>query len=245
MVVLPDPVGPVTRMMPSLADSRLRIARLLLRVHAERVQAQHGGALAQHPDDDLLAQRGRQGRDAEVHRLAVHRDPGAAVLRPEPVGDVESGHDLDAGDQRQPGVARDLHHLPQHAVDAVAHHHAALDRLDVDVARPAGDPVGEHDVHQPDDRAAGSASSALAAASSSSSSSLTSKLPPIPSSSRFTASSPRYISSMPLPDRGRGAEQHPDFSPGRERQHLLGVDVERVGGRHLEEGIGLAAPARR
>ena len=50
------------------------------------------------------------------------------------------------------GVPRDLHDLAQHAVDAVADDHPALDRLDVDVAGPAGDAVGEHHVHQPDDR---------------------------------------------------------------------------------------------
>ena len=44
----------------------------------------------------------------------------------------------------------------------------------------------------------------------------------------------------PLADRRRGPEQHANLAPGRERQHLLGVDVERVGGGHLEVGIGLA-----
>ena len=125
---------------------------LLVLVHPERVEAQHRGALAQDPDHDLLAQRCRQGRDPEVHRLAVHRDASPAVLGPEAVGDVEPGHDLDAGDEGQARLARNLHDLPQHAVDAVAHHHAALDGLDVDVARPAGDAVRQHDVHQPDDR---------------------------------------------------------------------------------------------
>jgi hypothetical protein len=103
-------------------------------------------------DHDLLAQRGRQGRDPEVHGLAVDAHPGSAVLRPEPVGDVEPRHDLDARDERQAGVARDLHDLPEHAVDPVAHHDAALDGLHVDIARPAGDPVGQHHVDQADDR---------------------------------------------------------------------------------------------
>ena len=93
-----------------------------------------------------------QGGDAEVHRLAADGDAGAPVLRPQAVGDVEPGHDLDPGDEGQPGVPRDLHHLAQDAVDAVADRHPALDRLDVDVARPAGHAVGEHHVHQPDDR---------------------------------------------------------------------------------------------
>ena len=50
------------------------------------------------------------------------------------------------------GLARDRHRVAQHAVDAVAHHHHRLARLDVDVARPAGDAIGQQHVDQLDDR---------------------------------------------------------------------------------------------
>ncbi|HEX5633343.1 MAG TPA: ATPase, T2SS/T4P/T4SS family, partial [Gemmatimonadales bacterium] len=56
-------------------DERARIRALLVLVHPERIEAQHRGALAQDPDYYLLAQRGGQGRDPEVHRLAVDRHP--------------------------------------------------------------------------------------------------------------------------------------------------------------------------
>ena len=112
----------------------------------------------------------------------------AAVLRPEPVGDVEPGHDLDARDERKPGVPRDLHDLPQHAVDAVAHHDAAFDRLDVDVARPAGHAIGQHHVDQPDDRPLARLLGARGGLLLASLSSLTSKSPPMPSSRRLTTS---------------------------------------------------------
>ena len=41
-----------------------------------------------------------------------------------------------------------------------------------------------------------------------------------------------------LADLGRGAEEHPHFASGGEREHLLSVDVERVGCRDLEERVG-------
>src|SRR5207237_308431 len=75
------------------------------------------------------------------------------VVLPQPVGDVERRHDLDARDQRQPRLARNLHHLAQHSVDAIAHRHPALFRLDVDVARAREDPLRDDQIDQPDHRA--------------------------------------------------------------------------------------------
>jgi hypothetical protein len=89
------------------------------------------------------------------HGDPVHRDPGAAVLRPQPVGDVQSGDDLDAGDERQPRRPRDLHHLAQHAVDAVPDGDAALLRLDVHVTRARVDPLREDQIHQSHHRSLG------------------------------------------------------------------------------------------
>ena len=83
-----------------VAEQPLDRLLLVLGACPSASRLEHRGALAQDPDHDLLAERGRQGRDPEVHRLAVHRDARAAVLRPEPVGDVEPGHDLDPGDER-------------------------------------------------------------------------------------------------------------------------------------------------
>ena len=62
----------------------------------------------------------------------------------------------------------------------------------------------------------------------------------MPSSSRLTTSPCAIQLVEPLPDAGRRAEQHAHLAPGGEGQHLLGVDVEGVGGGHFEVGIGLA-----
>src|SRR3989449_1992411 len=43
----------------------------------------HRGARVENADHDLLAQLGRQRRDAEVDGLSVHRHAGAPVLRPQ------------------------------------------------------------------------------------------------------------------------------------------------------------------
>ena len=116
-------------------------------VQTQRIEGLDRGARVEDADHDLLAELGGERRNAQVDRLAVHRHPGAAVLGPQPVGDVELGHDLDAGDQRQPCGAGDLHHLPQHAVDAITDRDAALLRLDMDVARAREDALGDDEVH--------------------------------------------------------------------------------------------------
>ena len=73
---------------------------------------------------------------------------GAAVVRTERVGHVELGPDLHPADQRGAGGGGEAHDLAQHAVHPVAHHHAALGGLGVDVARAFADAVADHRVHQ-------------------------------------------------------------------------------------------------
>ena len=106
----------------------------------------------QQPDDDLLAvhrgHRGHPGVDAQ----GVHRDPGPAVLREPPLGDVHPGDDLEPADDGRQGAARHGQHLAEHAVDPVADAQAVPLRLDVDVARAGADRVGQHHGHQPDGR---------------------------------------------------------------------------------------------
>jgi hypothetical protein len=209
-------------------------------VHAQGFETQHGGALAQDPDHDLLAQRRRQGRDAEVHRLAVHRDPGTPVLRPQAVGNVEARHDLDPGDQRDAGVARDLHDLPQHAVDPVADDDPSFDRLHVHVAGPAGHAVSQHHIHQADDRPlarllggggglflVGDLLDLELAADSLEQ-----------AGDHLVTAAIQLVHLGPQP--ARRGEEHPDLASGGEGQHLLGVDVEGIGGGDLEVGVGLA-----
>ena len=48
--------------------------------HAERLEREERGARVEHADHDLFPTRRRQGRDAQVDRIPVHRHAGAAVL---------------------------------------------------------------------------------------------------------------------------------------------------------------------
>jgi hypothetical protein len=65
------------------------------------------------------------------------------VLRPQPVGDVEAGQDLDARRDRQAQGAGHRRAGAHDAVDAHPHRPPVLAGLDVEVARAVGDGVGE------------------------------------------------------------------------------------------------------
>ena len=73
-------------------------------------------------------------------------------MRTERVGHVELGPDLHPPDQRGAGGGGEAHDFAQHAIDPVAHHHAALGGLGVNVARALADAVADHRVHQLRDR---------------------------------------------------------------------------------------------
>ena len=210
----------------------------LLGEEPEGLQRQDGRLLVQDPDDDLFAVGGGQGRDAEVHLVVVDGDPGPPVLRPQPVGDVEPRHDLDAGDERDAGRAGHRHDLPEHAVDAVAHRDAALDRLDVDVAGPAGHPVGQHHVHQPDDRllarlVRGGALVQLGLLD------LLHVGAGLQAAQQLRHEVLAAVELLdPVADAPGGGEEEPDFPPRGEGEHLLRVDIEGIGGGGVERRIG-------
>jgi hypothetical protein len=82
-----------------------------------------------------LAVHRRQDRDAEVDRVAPHRQLDAPVLRQTPLRDVQVRHDLHAARDRRAQVLGRRHHLVQHAVDAVPHLELVLEGLEVDVRR--------------------------------------------------------------------------------------------------------------
>src|SRR5205823_11990395 len=102
--------------------------------------------------DDLLAVHRRQGGHAEVDGLAADHTRHASVLRNAALGDVEVGHDLQAGDQPRLDVLRRPHHLVEHAVDAVADPDVDLGGLDVDVGGPVGNRLADQEVDELDDR---------------------------------------------------------------------------------------------
>ena len=152
MVVLPLPVGPVTRMMPLGRGQRLAVEAERLALEAERHEVEHDAAAVEHAQHDRLAVHRRHGRDPQVDVAAAHRDLDPAVLGQPALGDVEAGHDLDARDDRGAELGRRRLDLAQHAVDAVADAQALLERLDVDVRGAGVDGARDHAADDPDDR---------------------------------------------------------------------------------------------
>ena len=110
----------------------------------------------QNTQHDALAVVGRQRADAEVDLLLADLHLDAAVLGQALLGDVDAGHDLEAGDDRGPAcVLGMLSRLDADAVDAVAHADAVGHRLDVNVGGPHADGLGDDQVDQLDDRGVG------------------------------------------------------------------------------------------
>ena len=83
---------------------------------------------------------------------ALDEEADAAVLRDPPLGDVELGHDLDAGHHAADHSPRDRRRGGHDAVDAEPHAQLAALRLEVDVGRAHLDRLGDDRVHQLDDR---------------------------------------------------------------------------------------------
>ena len=104
-----------------------------LLAHPERLEAGTTAAVAEDAYDDLLAVRRRQRRYAEVDRVAAEVRRDASVLRQAALGDVEVRHQLQSAAHRGLHVPRDGGDLAQHAVDADAHRHRLVPRLEVDV----------------------------------------------------------------------------------------------------------------
>jgi rRNA processing protein Gar1 len=146
VVVLPEPVGPVTSRMP-FGDMVLGDG-----VHAERVEVESPGLLVEQAQHDAFAVSRGNGRDADVHRAAGDTQRDATVLRQALFRDIEPRHDLDAGDDQRRDCALGLQHLSQHAVDAEADHQPVLERLDVDVRRVLLHRLRQQRVDQADDR---------------------------------------------------------------------------------------------
>jgi len=206
---------------------------------AQRIEVENGRLGVEHPDDDLFPVRRGQGGDPEIHRLLVDQHPGPAILGPQTIGDVHPRHNLDPRDQRDSRGPGDLHDLPQHPVDPVAHDQPPLDRLDVDVAGPAGNAVGQQGVHQLDDRTLrgfGGGKRDLVLA-------LLRDLGHL-GGVHHAIQQPGHHILRPidlvelLPDLPRGGQEHPHLQAGGKRQHLVGVHVEGIGRRHFNEGIG-------
>ncbi len=152
VVVLPEPVGPVTSRMPCGRAIRSSSRAAQFVVHAELGEIELAGLLVEQAQHDTLAAPGRNRRHAHVDRASGDAQADAAVLRQARLGDVELGHDLDAADHRAGDRLLRRQHFAQHAVDAKAHDEAILVRLDMDVGRAFLDRFGQQRVDQADDR---------------------------------------------------------------------------------------------
>ena len=123
-------------------------------VHADLVQVERHDRAVEHPHDDALAEHRGQHADAEIDRVAADGQLDAAVLRHAALGDVEIGHHLDAGGDREGQMARRRHHFVQHAVGLDADAELVLERLEVQVAGVVLDRQQQHHVEQLADRGA-------------------------------------------------------------------------------------------
>src|SRR5215468_3470983 len=109
--------------------------------------------LVEDADHRVFAVDRGHDRNAEVDAPALNAHAETPVLRDAALGDVEFGHDLDARDDRLMmadvyGVAR----LVERAVDAVAHDHVGVSRLEVDVGGAFFERGEDDGVYELDDR---------------------------------------------------------------------------------------------
>ena len=156
---MPLPVGPGDQdHAVGLGDVLAELLQDLVG-EAEDVEAQLADGLGDHllvedADDRVLAVDAGHDGDAEVDRLVLDLEPEAAVLGDAALGDVEVGHDLDAGDDRRLELLVDgLHGLAEDAVDAELDLDVLVLGLDVDVAGPLLDGGEDDGVDELDDRA--------------------------------------------------------------------------------------------
>ena len=94
MVVLPEPVGPVTSKMPSgSAINRSNVCWSSVK-NPSSGKPEPQPFLVENTHDDAFAMVGGQARNAQVNRLAAHLGLDAPVLRDAVFGDGHVGLDL-------------------------------------------------------------------------------------------------------------------------------------------------------
>ena len=122
--------------------------------HAQRGQRQRRGLFVEDSHDHRFAERRGDDAHANIDLAALGFDLESAVLRQALFGDVQTGQNLDAADDRQLKTLYLRRHrrVVQHAVDAIADLELSFIGLDVDVRRPIADRFDENLVDQLDDR---------------------------------------------------------------------------------------------
>src|SRR5208282_774462 len=125
-----------------------------LRLEAEFGHVEAQVFLVQQPEHDLLAPERGQSGDAEIELLFLaadlHLQHDPAVLRQSLFADVELGHDLEARSYGVLQFQRRIHDQLQNTVNTEADAKFFFVRLHVNVAGPALDRIGEHQVHELD-----------------------------------------------------------------------------------------------
>ena len=138
---------------PVRAADRLDQRFLLVRLVAQRLDAELDAGRVEDTHHDLLAEQRRQRADPEVDRLRLRQhDLHPAVLRHALLRDVELGDHLDPRRELVLDHERRLRDLHQHAVEAVADPVVLLVRLEVDVRDPGLDRVDQDLLQVLDDR---------------------------------------------------------------------------------------------
>ena len=154
MVVLPLPVGPVTTTRPCGRTSQRSKRVALVGQEPELGEIADEHARIEHAHHDLVAERGRDRRDAELHLRLSARRADAPVLRPLQ-RDVEAAHDLEAVRDRAVDRLGDAVDRVEHAVDPHADDRLLAPRLEVDVAGALLERVVKQVLHRGDDRLGG------------------------------------------------------------------------------------------
>src|ERR1700722_15774938 len=180
VVVLPEPVGPVTSRMPwglwisssiepwvrasMPREFRSSLPACLSRIRSTTRSPCPEGMVetrtsTARPAIFRLMRPSCGRRFSGVSRRGItllrgptSRAPHAPVLRQALLGDVEARHHLDARHHERRHRAARLQHLAQHAIDTKTDHQAVLEGLDVDVGGVLLHRLGEDRVDQADDR---------------------------------------------------------------------------------------------
>ena len=122
-----------------------------LRRHAELFERERLLRRLEQTHLHLLAVERRHRGNADVDLLAAKLVAEPPVLRREVLVDLEPREQLDARDDPRMHRLRDVHHLVENAVDAIADERGLLQDLDMDVRRARGERVGKDVVHDADD----------------------------------------------------------------------------------------------
>src|SRR5687767_13509307 len=104
--------------------------------------------------DDFLSVCCWKRRYSKIHARRRITDRCVASLWPQPVSDVHSGHDLDAGHEGNSDSARKKHRVSQHSIHPVSHGDPFFFGLEMDVAGSLLDSREHDSVDEPDDRLA-------------------------------------------------------------------------------------------